>query len=114
MAAGNYDITIDEGSDFELTMVVKDGNDPRQLQGWSARGHLRQSKDTAQYWAFTFNTLANDGTIVMSLPYNVVDNHGHAALTAGNYFYDVEIYQGTTAVERILQGKAVVTREVTR
>lgn len=114
MAAGNYDITIDEGSDFELTMVVKDGNDPRQLQGWSARGHLRQSKDTAQYWAFTFNTLGNDGTIVMSLPHNVTADNGNTLLTAGNYFYDVEIYQGTTAVERILQGKAVVTREVTR
>jgi len=29
MSAGKYDITIDQGSDFELTLVIKDGGNFR-------------------------------------------------------------------------------------
>lgn len=130
MSAGNYDITIDQGSDFKLTLVIKDGNTPRSLDGYAARGHLRESKDSAKHWAFDFSdtdfTSSNTtGTVIMKLAHNathVTDGEGGTTLTAGNYFYDVEIYKpdGNDAgtdddeVERILQGKAVVTREVTR
>jgi hypothetical protein len=127
MSAGNYDITIDQGSDFKLTLVIKDGNTPRSLDGYAARGHLRASKDTAQYWAFDFTATdftSNNttGTVIMKMAHNVTANNGNTALSEGNYFYDVEIYKpdGNDAgtdddeVERILQGKAKVTREVTR
>lgn len=117
MSAGNYDITIDQGSDFELTLVIKDGGVARNLTGYLARGHLRASYDTAQYWAFDFSdtTFDSAGTVVMKMAHNVVANNGNTALTEGNYVYDVEIYTANDAsVERIIQGKAKVTREVTR
>ena len=124
MSAGNYDITIDQGSDFKLTLVIKDGNSVRNLDGYLARGHLRASMDTAQYWAFDFTdtTFDSNGTVIMKMAHNVTANNGNTALSEGNYFYDVEIYKpdgddaGTDddEVERILQGKAKVTREVTR
>lgn len=121
MSAGIYDITIDQGSDFKLTLVIKDGDNPRNLTGYTARGHLRTSMDTATYFPFDFtdSTYDSNGTLIMKLPFNAPDNHGHTGhLTDGNYFYDVEIYKGSegseTEVERILQGKAKVTREVTR
>jgi len=118
MSAGKYDITIDQGSDFELTLVIKDGGNFRNLTGYLARGHLRASMDTAQYWAFDFSDSTYDeyGTLVMKLGNNPEDQNGHTGhLTEGNYVYDVEIYTANDAtVERILQGKAKVTREVTR
>jgi hypothetical protein len=124
MSAGNYDITIDQGSDFKLTLVIKDGDNPRNLTGYLARGHLRASMDAAQYWAFDFTdtTFDSNGTVIMKMAHNVTANNGNTALSEGNYFYDVEIYKpdgddaGTDddEVERILQGKAKVTREVTR
>jgi len=118
MSAGRYDITIDQGSDFKLTLVIKDGDNPRNLDGHLARGHLRASMDTAQHWAFDFSDSSydNTGTLVMKLGNNPEDNTGHTGhLTEGNYVYDVEIYTANDAtVERILQGKAKVTREVTR
>ena len=124
MSAGNYDITIDQGSDFKLTLVIKDGGVVRNLTGYLARGHLRASYDTAQYWAFDFSDTTYDanGTVIMKMAHNVVANNGTSVLTEGNYVYDVEIYKpdGNDAgtdddeVDRILQGKAKVTREVTR
>tara|TARA_R100000541_G_scaffold12415_1_gene20859 strand:- start:984 stop:1337 length:354 start_codon:yes stop_codon:yes gene_type:complete len=117
MSAGKYDITIDQGSDFKLTLVIKDGDAVRNLDGHFARGHLRASMDTAQHWAFDFtdSSYNSSGTLVMKMANDVVANNGNTALSEGNYFYDVEIYtSGDATVERILQGKAKVTREVTR
>ena len=120
MSAGNFDITIDQGSDFTLTLVIKDGNTPRNLTGYSARGHLRASYDTAQYWAFDFSstTFDSNGTLIMKMAHNVVADNGNTALSEGNYVYDVELFKQTdgsdTEVERIIQGKAKVSREVTR
>lgn len=126
MAAGNYDITIDQGSDFKLTLVIKDGNTPRVLTDFSARGHLRESYDTAKHWEFDFSdtdfTASNTtGTIIMKLAHNATHftgGSGGDTLSEGNYVYDVELFKGTapneTEVERILQGKVKVTREVTR
>lgn len=117
MSAGNYDITIDQGSDFKLTLVIKDGSAARNLDGHFARGHLRESKDSSRYWAFDFtdSSYDNNGTLVMKMANNVVADDSSTVLSEGNYFYDVEIYTANDAtVERILQGKAKVTREVTR
>jgi len=117
MSAGNYDITIDQGSDFKLTLVIKDGDAPRNLDGHLARGHLRESKDSSRYWAFDFSDSSYDstGTLVMKMANDVVADDASTVLPEGNYFYDVEIYTASDAtVERILQGKAKVTREVTR
>lgn len=112
MSAGKYDITIDQGSDFELTLVIKDGGTARDLSGWNARGKLKSTYDAEQSYDFTFTgsgggSLGDDGTIVMKMANTVTDD-----ITAGFYVYDVEIYEGTS-VERIIQGKAEVTREVT-
>lgn len=128
MSAGNYDITIDQGSDFKLTLVIKDGNSTRNLTGYLARGHLRRSYDVSVYYSFDFSdtTYDNNGTIIMKLPHNVERNDSTAEapvpLVDGNYVYDVEVYKpdGNDAgtdddeVERILQGNAKVYREVTR
>ena len=112
MSAGKYDITIDQGSDFELTLVIKDGGSARDLGGWNARGKLQSTYDAAQSYDFTFTgigggSLGDDGTVVMKMANTVSDD-----IAAGFYVYDVEIYEGTN-VERIIQGKAEVTREVT-
>ena len=52
------------------------------------------------------------------MAHNVVANNGNTALSEGNYVYDVELFKQTdgsdTEVERIIQGKAKVSREVTR
>ena len=117
MSAAKYNLTIDQGSDFEMTLNIKEDGVNKNLTGWLARGHLRESMDTAQYWAFDFSdTVFNtSGNILIKLAHDVTANNGNTELGEGSYFYDVEIYNTSTdEVKRIMQGKATVTRQVTR
>ena len=117
MSAAKYNLTIDQGSDFSLTLNIKEDGVNKNLTGWLARGHLRESMDTAQHWAFDFSgtTFDASGNLVIKLAHDVTANNGNTELGEGNYFYDMEIYKTSTdEVKRIMQGKATVTRQVTR
>ena len=115
MPAGKHNIIIDQGSDFALQLVVKENGVPRDLTGYSARAQLRKAKKdvaTSATFACTLPTPAQ-GEVKMALDFATSE-----ALTAGIYYYDLEIYLsdsgGDTAVSRLLQGTATVTQEVTR
>ena len=117
MSAAKYDLIIDQGSDFSLTLNIKEDGVNKNLDGWLARGHLRESMDTAQYWAFDFSgtTFDTNGNLVIKLAHDVTANNGNTELGEGTYFYDMEIYKTSTdEVKRIMQGKATVARQVTR
>ena len=117
MSAAKYNLTIDQGSDFSLTLNIKEDGVNKNLTGWLARGHLRESMDTAQHWAFDFSgtTFDENGNLVIKLAHDVTANNDNTELGEGNYFYDMEIYKTSTdEVKRIMQGKATVTRQVTR
>lgn len=112
MAAGNYNIIIDQGSDFTLDFVIKDDGTPRDLTGYSARAQLRRKKNSVTVSAtFTCSIpSAIDGEVRMEL-----GNSLSTGLTAGIYYYDLELYTAADAnVIRILQGEANLTAEVTR
>jgi hypothetical protein len=112
MSAGTYNITIDQGTDFVLDLAVKENNSAFDLTGYSARAQLRRTKNSDSATAtFTCTVVsAAAGTIKMEL-----SNSTTASITEGSYFYDLEIYTASDAiVERIIQGRALVTREITR
>ena len=117
MTAARYDLTIDQGSDFSLELTVKESNSAKNLTGWFARAQLRSSKESASA-AATFSstiTSASAGKLTMSLPYGTSDD-----MTAGLYYYDLEIYEAASAaasavqVSRLIHGTANIRREVTR
>lgn len=122
MSAGKYNITIDQGSTFGLQMTVKEDGSAKDLSGYTARAHLRSKAENTATPSSTFANgtiaftctgaggaaLGGTGTISMDL--TAVQT---AAITAGSYVYDLEIVSGTT-VTRIIQGRANVTREITR
>ena len=91
MSAGKYDITIDQGSDFELTLVIKDGGSARDLGGWNARGKLKSTYDAAQSYDFTFTgigggSLGDDGTVVMKMANTVSDDIAAVVVQTPNFF----------------------------
>ena len=43
MAAGKYNITIDQGSDYSLQLTVKENAVAKDITGYSVRGQLRPS-----------------------------------------------------------------------
>ena len=112
MAAGKYDLTIDQGSSFALNMTVQEDNTAKNLTGYSVRAQLRPTQTSSTLTATFTGTVVNatDGEIQISLTATE-----SAAINPGKYFYDVEIYTASDAiVTRLIQGSAVVTPEVTR
>lgn len=114
MAAGTYNLVIDQGSDFNILLNVTQSGAAVDLTGYSARAQLRTARIAtgAADASFTCTVVspATAGQIEMSL-----SNSVSSALAHGKYFYDLEIYtSGDGQVTRLLQGEAIVTPEVTR
>ena len=112
MSAGRYNIIIDQGSDFSVLFTITEDGSAKNLTGFSARAQMRTTKGAASVSA-TFTcvvTSASEGKLTMSLPAAT-----SSALTAGRYFYDLEIFtSGDAAVTRLMQGEVDLTQEVTR
>ena len=138
MAAGQFNITIDQGSTFELKITMKEDGVVKDLTNGAGaalqhgRAQLRKTKESATKSAsFTVTgtgtgiaddttSLGTDGVIFMAL-----DAATTAALDAGQYVYDLEITTissatanfetlNTGTVTRVIEGKATVTRGITR
>lgn len=115
MLAGQYDITVEQGSTFSLTLVYQDQRGyVVPLTGYTARMQLRQSAaaSTSQLELTTENgrisITPDEGRITLSI--SAADT---AALSALPGVYDLEIVNGTF-VQRILEGAYTVSPEVTR
>ena len=103
---------IDQGSDFALDLVIKEGGTALNLLNYTGRAQLRTSVDASSASAtFTVTkTNASGGALKMELAAAT-----SSALAAGQYVYDLEIYTSSDAiVKRILQGDVTITPEVTR
>ena len=112
MAAGTYDIVIDQGSDFAIGIAISEGGVATQIETHTARAQLRPSPTSSTKTADFTCTIVNasQGKIKMAL-----GNTTTAAIASGKYYYDLELVNtGNNTVTRLLQGVARVTPEVTR
>jgi len=112
MTAARYDLVIDQGSDFAIEFTVNESGSAKNLTGYTARAQLRPTKSSA--------TLTTTFTCSIPTPTNgkinmILTNATTAGLTAGRFFYDLEIFTDSDAlVQRLLFGEVTVTQEVTR
>lgn len=129
MAAGIYNIVIEQGADWELAFVWKDGNDvPYPLTSYTAQMQVRKtfaSKDKV------FDLTTENGRIVLNT------TPGHVAITIPSalsravavkeadlawkdgkkgvaFEYDIELTNAAGKTKRLLQGSAFFIPEVTR
>jgi len=112
MTAATYNLTIDQGSDFAIQLTLAENGSAKDLTGYSARAQLRPTKASSTLSA-TFTCTVTDasaGIVRMAL-----GNSVSAALTAGIYYYDLEIFtSGDGVVTRLIEGQATINQEVTR
>ena len=112
MPAGIYNITIEQGATFEITLTIKQGDgNPVDLSGYTARSQIREkvsSLAAAGAFVVTFPEPRTEGKLKMSLAASAT-----ALLPARVYAYDLEL-ESAGRVERLLEGKVVVSAEVTR
>ena len=112
MTAARYDLVIDQGSDFAIEFTVAQSGVAKNLSGYSARAQLRPTKTSPTLSAsFTCTiTQPTQGKINM-----ILGNAISSGLTAGRYYYDLEIHtSGNATVSRLLYGEVTLTQEVTR
>ena len=112
MAAGKYDIVIDQGSDFAIEVQIQQNSANVNLSTHSARAQLRPTPTSSTKTAdFTCSiTNASQGKIKMSL-----SNSTTASIANGKYYYDLELVNTSdSSVTRLIEGVARVTPEVTR
>jgi hypothetical protein len=111
MPAARYDLIIDQGSDFEINIAIEEDGSAMNLSNHGARASMRARMESVTDHDFIASIIGSSVKIQMS-------HTTTAALAAGSYVYDVEIFTPSTGTEtsvtRILQGRATVTPEVTR
>ena len=111
MAAGNHNLTIDQGADFSMTLTVTQNSSAFNLTGYSVRAQVRKTKEDANV-AASFTGTHNDSGGVITLTMN---NSVTKTLDEGEYLYDLEIHTANdAAVTRLIQGKVQVIRGITR
>jgi hypothetical protein len=112
MPAAEYNIPIDQGSDWTVELVVSEDGVVKDITGYLARAQMRPKKNSATISA-TFVCDVHTpvlGKLSMSLP-----NAISTALTAAVYYYDLEIYTaGDAQVTRLIKGKVTLDGEVTK
>lgn len=107
LAAGDFDLYIEQGATFVQTYTVSDPG--FSWAGWSARAQIRTAADENA-------TLLLDLTSYLTISGAAIQLAIPAAVTqtlTKNGRWDLEVYQGVIVV-RILQGKVIVSPEVTR
>ena len=110
MSAGKYDLTIDQGSDFAITLTITKSGSAVNLTDYTARAHIRATKESANYVPFTMTFPDRSaGKLTLTLTSTASSN-----MAAGQYLYDLEITSGADVVTRIIEGKVTLNREITR
>ena len=115
MAAGKYDITIEQGADLDLDIDYKDsaGSLLALGTGYSAAMKIKESVGGAEIASLA----SGSGITLASTSPNI--NVKIAYGTTANYDFDNAVYdfelKNTSAdtVSRILEGRVILNREVT-
>ena len=114
MNPGRYNITVYKGTTFQLSPVWKVDNLPVNLTGYTADMQVRQFTDSA----ILVELSTTNGRIVITPALGQValtlTAAQTAALTSGNYQYDLNLTSPDGIVYKILQGAFVILDSVTQ
>jgi hypothetical protein len=126
MIAGEYNITIEQGTTFyrlidvmEPTVLDPDVYEAFNLTGYTARMQIRRTIESATpMLSLTSPTVSGNGITVMdgannAISINITDTMTSSLTSSG--VYDLEIIKTSTgAVSRLLRGTITLSLEVTR
>jgi hypothetical protein len=133
MAAGKYSFTVQQGSTLRFRIDYKDSNNlPVDLTGYQSRMIIRPDvASSTVICSLSSVTTDVDGSglnmtpVISGVTYPkssgsieiTISAASSSLFTFGEAVYDLEIYSGSapsTYVDRILEGRVKLTKEVTR
>jgi len=125
MSAGNYNITIEQGATFFMTLNLKDEDGVAiDLTGHTFRGKVKKTfADTVAVATFSFNVLdqtaeATKGKVEVSISATdtaaIVLTNKTVERSLTKMAYDIESEDVSGFVKRWLQGSANISPEITK
>ena len=131
MSAGKFDITIEEGTDFNLKLDYKDSNDATidLSSGFNARMQIRESiGGTLIAWGSSSSDVPSDdsdssekhivilmGSTAPNIDISIINTYtvDYTATQFEGAVYEVELFTAST-VDRVIEGSAhLVLRVIT-
>jgi hypothetical protein len=107
-------ITCQQGSTFTRRLVYKINKEVVNLTGYTARMQVRESHSSP---TFIVELTVGNGITITGATGQIsitITAGATATIQPGTYVYDIELVAPNTTVQRLLEGKFVVTPEVTR
>ena len=130
MSAGKFDITIEEGTDFNLKLDYKDSNDVTVdlSSGYNARMQIRESiGGTLIAWGSSSTDVPSDdsdssekhivilmGSTAPNIDISIINTYtvDYTATQFEGAVYEVELFTAST-VDRVIEGSAHLVLRVT-
>ena len=115
MTPGKYNIVCPQGSTLSQQMTYSIDDVPVNLTGYSARMQVREKYASTNTELDL--TTANGGIVLGGSAGTITINVNASAtgeLVAKDYVYDLELVSSSLIVTRLIEGKFIVTPEVTK
>jgi len=111
VTARRFDLRVEQGSDYHLTIpVVDNAGTPFVVTGWSARGQVRRSLDDEEpVYELDDHLTVGATTVELNLPGEAISEW-----TWRQARYDIELVNPEGRPTRLLEGHVFVSPEVTR
>jgi hypothetical protein len=108
--SGKYNIVAEQGATFNLNFRVETNGTPWNLTGYTFAMQVRRSTSaTTTLLNLTTATMTSVGHVTATV--NATTMSG---VPAGRWVYDIELTSSGGEVTRILEGRFIVTPEVTQ
>lgn len=115
MTPGKYNIVCPQGSTLEQQLTYSIDDVDVNLTGYSARMQVREKHTST---SISINLTDTNGGIVLGGDLGtiniIVSEDQSSRLVAKQYVYDLELISPSERVTRLIEGKFIVTPEVTR
>lgn len=113
MAAANYDLYIEQGATFTLSLIWKDDEGtPIDITGYVARMQIRQNYDTEPVISLTDGDGIVLGGVAGTIDITITDEQTtDIEIIRGKYDLELEL---AGVVTRLIQGQVEISREVTK
>jgi hypothetical protein len=103
-------IVIDQGTDFEVTINVRDANTTAiALTGFTGQAQLRKYYTSSRKYDFNVTVSANTGEVTLAM-----SAANSALISSGRYVYDCVLVSNTNVVSRIVEGIVTINPRVSR
>ncbi len=112
--SGKYNIVAEQGATFNLNFTVQTDGVPWDFTGYTAAMQVRQSTSSA---TTLLNLSSANGDITMNSSGEVsvtVSATEMTPLPSGRWVYDIEFTSPGDEVTRLLEGRFIVSAEVTQ